>query len=115
MSNRLKIFLLLACIIMAVTSTVYSLPSGGRYIAYYPDDTFNDSAIVGERDLECGSGQWWSWGTRTGYYKTESWSCGDPLAYTCSETLCAGYMYYDQYGEPHWDPGSCQTISCNGW
>jgi hypothetical protein len=111
MSNRLKIFLLLACIIMAVTSTVYSLPTGGRYIAYFADSTFTD--VVGERDLECGSGQWWEWGTRTGYYRNESWSCQNDFSYTCSETLCMGYVPSDPN---NWvDNYSCQTFSCNGW
>ncbi len=110
MSNRLKIFLLLACIIMAVTSTVYSLPSGGRYIAYFANDTFTE--VVGERDLECGSGQWWSWGIRTGYYRNESWSCGEPLAYNCTETICQGYVG----GDPNsLDTYTCQTTSCNNW
>jgi len=110
MSNRLKIFLLLACIIMAVTSTVYSLPSGGRTISYYDDENLTN--IVGERDLECGSGQWWEWGTRTRFYRTEGWSCGDALTYTCTETLCMGYVG----GDPNSvDSYTCETFSCDHW
>jgi hypothetical protein len=114
MSNRLKIFLLLACIIMAVTSTVYSLPSGGRYIAYFADATFTD--IVGERDLECGSGQWWEWGTRTPYYQTEGWSCDTGLTTSCFAYVCSGdHVTYDAGGHAIYDPGYCEVNGCNEW
>jgi hypothetical protein len=114
MSNRLKMFLLLACIIVAVGSTVYALPSGGRDITYYADSTLTGDP-VGERYLACGSGTWQTWGTVTNYSVVEGWDCASGMTTSCTETICSGYMYYDQYGQPVWADGACQSSSCNGW
>lgn len=113
MSNRLKIFLLLACIIVAVGSTLSALPTGGREITYYADNTYSD--IVGDRYLACGSGSWQTTGTVTGYYTVDGWDCGSGETTTCEVWACNGYMWYDQYGQPQWEPGACQDLGCSGW
>ena len=114
LSNRLKIFLLLACIMAAVGSTMYALPTGGRDITYYADDTLTGD-IVGERYLACGSGSWDTWGTVTNYYRVETWDCSSGLGTSCNVYLCAGYVWYDQYGQPQWEPGACSQIGCDDW
>lgn len=103
MNNRLKIFLLTACIIAAVASTVYALPTGGRDITYYADDTFSGD-IVGERYLACGSGSWQSWGTVTHYYKVETWDCSSGESTGCTAYFCASN-----------DPNDCSWVDCSGW
>ncbi|HUR79847.1 MAG TPA: hypothetical protein VM733_03720 [Thermoanaerobaculia bacterium] len=113
MNNRLKIFLLLACMIAAVASTVYALPTGGRDITYYADDTYGDP--VGGRYLACGSGQWSTWGTRTNFYIVETWDCGGGFVTDCSVYACNGYRWYDQYGGEHWEEGACTRVGCNDW
>jgi hypothetical protein len=106
MSNRLKIFLLLACIIAAVASTVYALPTGGRDITYYADDTFSGDP-VGERYLACGSGSWQSWGTVTPYSKAETWDCGSGFRTSCTAYFCAA-------NDPS-DPPPCRYEDCSNW
>jgi hypothetical protein len=113
MNHRLKIFLLLACMIAAVASTVYALPTGGRDITYYSDDTFSEA--VGGQYLACGSGQWDVWGERTNYSIAETWDCASGETIDCSVYLCNGYRWYDQYGGEHWEEGSCTRIGCNDW
>jgi len=100
MSNRLKTFLLLACIILAIGSTMYALPTGGRDITYYADATFSGDP-VGERYLACGSGSWQSWGTVTSYSKVETWDCGTGENTGCWAYFCAS--------------NDCEPIDCSGW
>ncbi len=81
-----------------VSSNSEALPPGGTGFEdiYYSDDTFTE--VVGWRYMECQSTPS-SWGVRTQYVQSSSWSCQPepPNYYSCKRYICLGQ---DQWGNP---------------
>jgi hypothetical protein len=110
MKTKLRIYVLLAFIAIAIASTVYALPSDGHDIVYYSDDTYE--TVVGETYVGCGGNE--AWGDRTGYSDEITWDCESGMTVACDRVFCYGYYTVDQYGGVHWDHCEKDQAYC-GW
>lgn len=88
MNRNVRIFVLLALLVVGIASSVQATPSGGFYVTYYSDATYSE--IVGERWYECGSGIG-SWGIRTDYeygYDFDCHTLDQGRCWVCSPDHC---------------------------
>ena len=110
MLRKLKIYGLIAIILISIASTIGALPSEGHDTKYYSDGTFD--TIVGEYYADCNGQE--SWGVRSAYVERDSWSCptGDHIG-PCTRKYCPGWS--SQWSVPAGPDGpdwDCQTWSC---
>jgi hypothetical protein len=112
--SRLRVYGLIAFVLVAIASTLYALPVSAHDITYYADDTYE--TIVGEHYVSCSGSE--SWGVRSAYFDTVSWACatGEVIG-PCTRKYCPGWSSYSPVpagvdgGPPNWD-WDCQTWSC---
>lgn len=82
--SKLKMWGLVALILVAVGSSLQALPVGGSWTIYYSDATLE--TVVGENYHGCDSSE--RWGDISDYSETETWACATGESTGCSATVC---------------------------